>query len=142
MKHEAARYVSECDTCQKVKADYMKPGGLLQPLSIPDWKWDDISMDFIVGLPMMTRKFDLIQVIVDRLSKSAHFIPVHTHCDARRYAEIYIAHVLCFHGVLKTIISDRGSQFITRFWEQLHASLITHLIHSSVYHPQTDGQME
>jgi hypothetical protein len=60
MKHKAARYVSECNTCQKVKADYMKPGGLLQSLSIPEWKWDDISMDFIVGLPTMARKFDSI----------------------------------------------------------------------------------
>jgi hypothetical protein len=82
MKREAARYVSECDTCRKVKADYMKPGGLLQPLSILDWKCDDISMDFIVGLPMMTRKFDSIWVIVNRLSKSAHFIPIHTRYDA------------------------------------------------------------
>jgi hypothetical protein len=65
MKREAARYVSECDTCWKVKADYMKPGGLLQPLSILEWKWDDISMDFIVGLPMTARKFDSIWVIVD-----------------------------------------------------------------------------
>jgi hypothetical protein len=65
MKHEAARYVAECDTCWKVKADYMKPRGLLQPLSIPTWKWDDISMNFIVGLPMMTHKFDSIWVIVD-----------------------------------------------------------------------------
>jgi hypothetical protein len=78
MKHETARYVSECDTCQKVKTDYMKPGGLLQPLSILEWKWDNISMYFIVGLPLMARKFDSIWVIVDRLSKSAHFIPVHT----------------------------------------------------------------
>jgi hypothetical protein len=106
MKHEAARYVSECDTCRKVKADYMKPGGLLQPLSIIEWKWDDIIMNFIVGLLMTARKFDLIWVIVDRLSKSAHFIPIHTHCDARRYAEIYIAHVLCLHGVPKMIIFD------------------------------------
>jgi hypothetical protein len=60
MKRETARYVSECDTCWKVKADYMKPGELLQPLSIPDWKWDDISIDFIVGLPMTTSKFDSI----------------------------------------------------------------------------------
>jgi hypothetical protein len=82
MKREAARYVSKCDTCRKVKADYMKPGGLLQPLSILDWKCDDISMDFIVGLPMMARKFDSIWVIVDRLSKSAHFIPIHTRYDA------------------------------------------------------------
>jgi hypothetical protein len=76
MKHEAARYVSECDTCQKVKADYMKPGGLLQPLSIPDWKWGDISMNFIMGLPMTAHKFDSIWMIVDQLSKSTHFIPI------------------------------------------------------------------
>jgi hypothetical protein len=73
MKRKAARYVSECDTCRKVKTDYMKPGGLLQLLSIPEWKWDNISMDFIMGLQMMARKFDSIWVIVDRLSKSAHF---------------------------------------------------------------------
>jgi hypothetical protein len=65
MKHEVARYVFECDTCRKVKADYMKPEGLLQPLSILEWKWDDISMDFIVGLPMMAHKFDSIWVIMD-----------------------------------------------------------------------------
>jgi hypothetical protein len=82
MKREASHYVSECDTCRKVKADYMKPGGLLQPLSITDWKWDDIIMDFIVGLPMTARKFDSIWVIVDRLSKSGHFIPIHTRYDA------------------------------------------------------------
>jgi hypothetical protein len=142
MKHEAARYIFECDTYRKVKADYIKPGGLLQPLSIPGWKWDDISMDFIVGLPITAHKFDSIWVIVDRLAKSAHFIPIRTHYDARKYTEIYIARVLCLHEVSKTIISDRGSLFVARFWEQLHASLGTHLIHSSAYHPQMDGQTE
>jgi hypothetical protein len=131
MKRETAHYVSECDTCRKVKADYMKPRGLLQPLSIPKWKWDDISIDFIVGLPLTARKFDSIWVIVDRLSKSTHFIPVHTNYNVQKYAGIYIARVLCLHGVPKTIISDRGSQFVARFWEQLHTSLRTHLIHSS-----------
>jgi hypothetical protein len=91
-------------------------------------------MDFIVGLPMTALKFDSIWVIVDRLSKSDHFIPVHTLYDARRYVEIYIACMLCFHRVPKTIISNRGSQFVTCFWEQLHASLRTHLIHSLAYH--------
>jgi hypothetical protein len=142
MKREAACYVSECNTCWKVKADYMKPRGLLQPLSILAWKWEDISMDFIVGLPMIARKFYSIWVIMDQLSKSAHFIPVHTHYDAQRYPDIYIAHVLCLHGVPKTIIPDRGSQFVARFWEQLHVSLGTHLIHSSAYHPQMDAQTE
>jgi hypothetical protein len=106
MKRETGHYVYECDTCRKVKADYMKPRGLLQPLSILEWKWDDIGMDFIVGLPLMAHKFDSIWVIMDRLSKSIHFIPVHTRYDVRRYAEIYIARVLRLHGVPKTIISD------------------------------------
>jgi hypothetical protein len=106
MKREMARYVSECDTCRKVKADYMKSGGLLQPFSILNWKWDDISIDFIVGLPLTARKFDSIWVIVDRLTKSAHFIPVNTNYNVQMYAEIYIACVLCLHGVPKTIISD------------------------------------
>jgi hypothetical protein len=126
----------------KVKADYMKPGGLLQPLSTPEWKWDDITMDFIVGLPMTTCKFDSIWVIVNRLSKSTHFIPVNTNYKVQKYAEIYIAHMLCLHGVSKTIIFDQGSQFVAHFWEQLHVSLKTLLIHSLAYHPQTDGQTE
>jgi hypothetical protein len=127
--------VSECDTCRKVKADYMKLGGLLQPLNIPDWKWDDISMDFIVGLPMTAWKFDLILVIMDWFTKSAHFIPINTSYDDQKYAEIYVTHVLCLHRVLKMIISDQGSQFVSRFWQQLHTSTGSHLIHSSTYHP-------
>jgi hypothetical protein len=85
MKHEIARYVSECDTCRTVKADYMKLGGLLQPLSIPDWKWNDISMDFIVGLPLTTHKLDLIWVTMDQLAKSVHFLPVHTKYRVEKY---------------------------------------------------------
>jgi hypothetical protein len=141
MKHESARYVSECDTYRKVKADYMKLGGLLQSLSILEWKWDDISMDFIVSLPLMARKFDSILVIVDRLSKFTHFISVNTKYRVEKYVEIYIAHVLSLHGVPKTI-SNRGSHFVAHFWEQLHTTLRTHLIHSLAYHPQTDGQTE
>jgi hypothetical protein len=106
MKHETALYVSECDTCWKVKADYMKPRGLLQPLSILEWKWDDISMDYVVGLPLMTCKFDSIWVIMDRLFKSAHFIPINTNYNTQKSAKIYIARVLYLHGILKMIISD------------------------------------
>jgi hypothetical protein len=115
MKCEIAHYVSECDTCRKVKADYMKPGGLLQPLNILDWKWEDISMNFIMGLPLAGRKVDSICVIVDRFIKYVHFIPVHTRFIAQNYVEIYIAHILCLHGVPKMIVSDRGSQFVARF---------------------------
>jgi hypothetical protein len=99
-------------------------------------------MDFIVGLPMTARKFDSIWVIMDRLSKSAHFIPINTNYKVQKYAEMYIAHVLCLHGVPQMIISDRVSQFVAHFWKQLHASLGTHLIHSSAYHPQMDAQTE
>jgi hypothetical protein len=115
MKCEITRYVSKCDTCQKVKVDYMKPGGLLQPWSIPDWKWDDISMDFIVGLPWTARKFDSIWVIVDQLTKSAHFIPINTSYQDWKYVEMYIACVVRLHGVPKMIISNRGSQFVAHF---------------------------
>jgi hypothetical protein len=115
MKRETSRYVSECDTCQKVKANYKKPRWLLQPLSIPDWKWDDINMNFIVGLPLTAHKFDSIWVIMDRLTKSAHFIPINTRYNVQKYAEIDIARVLCLHEVPKVIISDRGSQFVACF---------------------------
>jgi hypothetical protein len=99
-------------------------------------------MDFIVGLPLTARKYDSIWVIVDRFMKSAHFIPVHTCYKAKRYVEMYIVCILCLHGVPNTIISDRRFQFVARSWEQLHASLGTHLIHSSSYHQQTDAQIE
>jgi hypothetical protein len=117
IKHETARYVAECNTCRRVKANHMRLGGLLQPLSIPTWKWEDISMDFIVGLPLTGHKFNSIWVIIDRLNKSAHFILVHTFYRAEKYAELYVSRILYLHGVLKTIISDRGPQFIARFWE-------------------------
>jgi hypothetical protein len=113
----------------------MRPDGLLQPLSIPAWKWKDISMDFIVGLPLTSCKFNCIWVIVDQLTKFAHFILVHTFYRTKKYTELYVSRILCLHGVLKTIISDRGSQFVAHFWEQLHASLGMHLIYSSTYHP-------
>jgi hypothetical protein len=134
--------VSECDTCQRVKASHLKVSGTLQPLPIPSWKWEDISKDFIVGLPQTSQKHDSIWVIIDRLTKTAHFLPVHTIYTAKKYAEIYLEQIIRLHGVPKTIISDRGAQFVARFWEQLQSSLETKLIRSSAYHPQTDGQTE
>jgi transposase InsO family protein len=97
-------------------------------------------MDFIMGKPRTSRGHDTIWVIVDYLTKSAHFIPIGTRCRARQYAELYIAHIVRYHGIPKTVISDRGSIFVAHFWEQLHECLSIHLIRSSAYHPQTDGQ--
>ncbi|WVZ69122.1 hypothetical protein U9M48_017960, partial [Paspalum notatum var. saurae] len=142
MKREIAKYVSECDVCKRVKADHLKPGGMLQPLNIPAWKWEDIHMDFVVGLPRTQKGYDSIWVIIDRFTKSAHFLPVKTAYRANTYAELYIAKIVSLHGVPRTITSDRGSVFVSRFWEQLQKSLGTKLIHSSAYHPQTSGQVE
>jgi hypothetical protein len=112
MKREIVRYVSECDTCRRVKADHLRPAENLQPLSIPEWKWENICMNFIVGLPLNSRGYNSIWVIVDRLTKSAHFIPVSTTYRVRQYAKLYLSHIVRYHGILKTIISDRGSIFV------------------------------
>jgi hypothetical protein len=142
MRHEIAKYVSECDICQRVKASHLKTTGILQPLPIPSWKWEDISMDFIVGLPHTSLRHDSVWVIVDRLTKTAHFLPVHATYNAKKYAEIYLDQIVRLHGIPKTIISDRAAPFVARFWEQLQDALGTKLIPSSAYHPQTDGQTE
>ncbi|WVZ81516.1 hypothetical protein U9M48_028883 [Paspalum notatum var. saurae] len=108
MKREIAKYVSECHVCRRVKADHLKPGGMLQPLNIPAWKWEDIHMDFVVGLPRTQKGYDSIWVIIDRFTKSAHFLPVKTVYRANTYAELYIAKIVSLHGVPRTITSDRG----------------------------------
>jgi hypothetical protein len=130
MKVDITKYVAECDTCHRTKASHLKSAGVLQPLSIPMWKWDDISMDFIVGLPLTARKKDSIWLIVDRLTKTAHFIAVHTTYSVQQYVELYMDHIVRLHGI----------QFVACFWEQLHECLGTKLIRNSSYHPQTDGQ--
>jgi transposase InsO family protein len=99
-------------------------------------------MDFIVGLPRTTKGYDSIWVIIDRLTKIAHFLPVKTDHSVIVYAQLYITHILSLHGVPKTIVSDRGPQFVSKFWEELHKSLGTKLLHNSAYHPQTSGQTE
>jgi hypothetical protein len=142
MKIEIARYVARCDTCKRVKATYMKTAGPLQSLPIPTWKWEDISMDFIVGLSRTAKGYDSIWVIVDQLTKITHFLSVKTYYPVLTYAELYIARILSLHGVPKTIVSDRGPQFVSKFWEELHKSLGTKLLHSSAYHPQISGQTE
>jgi hypothetical protein len=115
MKIEIARYVARSGICQRVKVVHLKSVGPLQPLSIPGWKWESIIMDFIVGLPKTSKGYDSIWVIVDRLTKLAHFLPVKTTYSFKTYAELYIACILSLHGVPKIIVSDSGSQFVSRF---------------------------
>jgi IS30 family transposase len=117
MREDVAGYVARCDTCQRVKAEHQRPAGLLQQLEIPTWKWDDINMDFIVGLPCTQKGNDSIWVIVDRLTKVAHFLSVKTNYSMSRLAELYVDNILKLHGAPRSIVSDRGSQFTTQFWK-------------------------
>jgi hypothetical protein len=139
MKRDVAAHVVVCDVCQRVKAEHQRPAGLLHPLKVPEWKWEEIGMDFIIGLPRTPKGYDSIWVIVDRLTKVAHF-PVNTTYKGSQLVKLYMARIVCLHGVSKKIISDRGSQFTSRFWKSLHEN--TKLNFSSAYHPQTDGQIE
>jgi hypothetical protein len=115
MKREIAKCVTEYDTGRRVKSDHLRPAGNLQPLSIPEWKWEKICMDFIKGLPHTSHGYNSILVIVDHLTKSAHFIPVSTTYRVRQYVKLYMSHIVRYHGILKTIISDRGSIFVACF---------------------------
>jgi transposase InsO family protein len=142
MKIEIAKYVARCDTCRRVKAVHLKSAGMLQPLPILSWKWDDIGMDFITGLPTTSRGFDSIWVIIDRLTKLAHFLPVKVKHSIVTLAKLYFERILSLHGVPRTIVSDRGPQFVSKFWMELHKLLGTKFIYSSTYHPQTSGQTE
>jgi hypothetical protein len=115
---------------------------LLQPLQVPEWKWEEIAMNFIMGLPRTQSGYDSIWVIMDRLTKVAHFIPVETTYSRLQLTELYMSRIVCLHGVPKKIVSDRGTQFTLKFWEMMHKTLDTQLRFSSTYHPQTDCQTE
>jgi hypothetical protein len=115
MKREIAEYVARCDSCQRIKAEHQRPAGLLQSVQIPQWKWDEIGMDFIVGLPRTRAGYDSIWVVVDRLIKTTHFIPVKTTYNSVVLAELYMSQIVCLRGIPKNIISDRGTQFTSHF---------------------------
>ena len=129
-------------TCQQVKAETQRPSGLMQPLSVPQWKWEDISMDFIDGLPRSKRGNTSIWVIVDRLTKVAHFIPVKSERTAPKLAQIFIKEVVRLHGIPKTIVSDRDTIFTSKFWRSFQEAMGSELCLSTAYHPQSDGQTE
>jgi hypothetical protein len=135
MKRDVAEYVALCDTCQRVKAEHQRPTELLQPLQVPEWKWEEVVMDFIVGLPRTQSDYDSIGVIIDRLTMVAHFIPIKITYSGPQLADLYMSRIVCLHGVPTKIVSDRGTQFTSKFWERLHETLDTQLCFSSAYHP-------
>lgn len=116
MKKDIIAYVARCLNCQQVKYEHQRPGGLFQKIEILEWKWERITMDFVVGLPRTQRKFDAVWVIVNRLTKLAHFIPMAVSYSSERLAKIYIWEIVCLHGVPESIISDRDTQFTSHFW--------------------------
>ncbi|KAL0291128.1 UNVERIFIED_CONTAM: Transposon Ty3-I Gag-Pol polyprotein [Sesamum radiatum] len=119
MKKDVAEFVARCLTCQQVKAEHQAPAGKLHPLTIPEWKWEKITMDFIVGLPRTFRKHDAIWVVVDRLTKSAHFLPIRQNDSLDKLAELYVSEIVRLHGIPTSIVSDRDPRFTSHFWGSL-----------------------
>ncbi|KAD3640698.1 hypothetical protein E3N88_29921 [Mikania micrantha] len=142
MKRDVVKHVEKCLTCMQVKAEHQKPYGKLQPLEIPLWKWEHITMDLITKLPKTRKGYDTIWVIVDRLTKSAHFLPIRESYSSEKMAETYVREIVSRHGVPVTIVSDRDTRFTSHFWRNFQEELGTKLLISTAYHPQTDGQSE
>ena len=133
-------FVAKFPYCQQVKSEHLKSGGLTESIDVPTWKWDSINMEFIVGFPRTYKKNYYIWVIVDRFTKSAHFIPVKSTNTAEQYARIYISEIVSLHGIPLSIILDRGAQFTSHFWKAFQKGLGTHVKLSTSFHRQTDGQ--
>nr|GFA21166.1 reverse transcriptase domain-containing protein [Tanacetum cinerariifolium] len=142
MKVDIATYVSKCLTCAKVKAEHQKPSGLLVQPKIPEWKWDNITMDFFTKPPKSSQGYDTIWVIVDRLTKSTIFTPIRETDPMDKLARIYQKEVFTRHRIPVSIISDHDPRFASNFWRSLQNALGTRLDMSTTYHPKTDGQSE
>ena len=125
MKKDMVDYISRCMKCQQVKVEPKHPIGLLQPFPVPEWKWEVISMDFITGFPMNWRQHDSIMVVVDKLTKVAHFIPVKSTYEAGDIVKIFMKEIFKLHGFLKAIVSDRDVKFTSNFWKGLFVDLGT-----------------
>ena len=119
MNKDIAKYVSKCLTCQQVKVEHQVPSSLLNPIPIPQWKWDNITMDFVSSFPLTQSKHDSIWVIFDRLTKSTHFLPVWLDYSMDRLAEMYVSEIFRLHGIPLSIVSDRDPRFMSRFWKEL-----------------------
>ncbi|CAI7813547.1 unnamed protein product, partial [Closterium sp. NIES-54] len=142
MANDVQKFVTSCDTCQRMKSSKQKKAGLLQPLPVPEQPWQVVSLDFITGLPPTNGEHDAILVVIDKFSKMRHFIPTHTTARTEEMAQLFLKHIISQHGIPTTPISDRDPKFTSKFWKELMSLMGTRLAMSSAYHPQTDGQTE
>ncbi|GJX54029.1 putative reverse transcriptase domain-containing protein [Tanacetum coccineum] len=135
MKKDIAEYVSKCLTCSKIKAEHQKLSGILQQPEIHEWKWEKITMDLVTRLPKSSSGYDAIWVIVDKLTKSAHFLPIREDFKMERLTRIYINEIVARHGMPVSIISDRDGRFTSHFWRALQKASGMRLDMSKAYHP-------
>ncbi|KAI3724050.1 hypothetical protein L2E82_35815 [Cichorium intybus] len=142
MKKRIAKYISHCEACAQVKAEHQVPYGTAQSLQIPAGKWEELTMDFVMGLPRTRRGHDSIWVIVDRLTKSALFLAMKETDSLGELAQLYIDEVIRRYGAPLSIVSDRDPRFKSNFWDSLQENMGTRIKMSTAYHPQTDGQSE
>jgi len=142
MHRDIQRYVATCEQCQRNKARQTKPPRLLQSLAIPAARWCDITMDFLVALPTTESSFDAIFVICDRMSKRIVLIPTKTTATAEDTARLFLRNYVKYHGLPKSIVSDRDTKFTSTFWTTLMKMFQTKYNLSSAFRPQTDGQTE
>ena len=134
-------YIKECATCQQNKDEHSHPAGLLQPLPIPEKKWESILMDFITGLPKTQGK-DCIFVVVDRLTKFSHLFSISMDYNASQVVDLFFKDIFRMHGIPKNIVSDRDNKFMSIFWHELFRLVDTELTPSTSYHSQTYGKNE
>eukprot|EP00055_Hartaetosiga_balthica_P017772 m.122942 g.122942 ORF g.122942 m.122942 type:complete len:966 (+) comp9398_c1_seq1:1052-3949(+) len=143
MRKQIKQYCESCMQCQRSKSSTVKQQGLLQPLPIPDERWQSVGLDFVTGLTSSGKeKYDAILVVVDRLTKRCHLIATHKSLSSKKTAELFLQNIVRLHGVPKSLVSDRDPRFVSKFWKSLWNLLDARLDMSTAYHPQTDGQTE